>query len=125
MLRREEGGNLDLILLATGSEVAPALEAQRRLQDKGFGVRLVSLPCWELFREQDEGYREEVLPAQVERRLAVEAALPMGWEIFTGAAGRVIGINSFGASAPGDLLLEKMGFSAEHIVEVAVKILEA
>ncbi|NLY39214.1 MAG: transketolase [Firmicutes bacterium] len=124
VLRREGGHKLDLIIMATGSEVAPALEAQRRLQEKGFSVRLVSLPCWELFREQDEAYRAAVLPPQVEKRLAVEAALPMGWEIFTGAAGRIIGLHGFGASAPGELLMEKMGFSAEHIVAVALEMLE-
>ncbi|MEW5784192.1 MAG: transketolase [Bacillota bacterium] len=124
VLKREKAARLDLILIASGSEVSPALEAQQRLEAKGLSVRLVSLPSWELFLEQDQAYREVVLPAPVENRLAIEAALPMGWERFTGPRGRVIGMAGFGQSAPGELLMEKMGFSADNIVRVAEEMLK-
>lgn len=123
ILTPEPCGRLDLILIASGSEITLVLEAQRVLQEKGFGVRVVSLLSWELFREQDEAYREAVLPAGRTKRLAVEAALPMGWEVFTGSDGRVIGMDSFGASAPGEVVLEKMGFTVENIVRQAEEML--
>ena len=113
----------DLILIAGGSEVNPALQAQQKLQEKGHSVRVVSMVSRELFLAQDEAYREEVLPADIERRLVIEAALPMGWESIAGPRGVVMGLEDFGASAPGDVVLEKRGICAESIVSKAEEIL--
>jgi transketolase len=112
----QEKGALDAILIATGSEVHPALEAWRTLSEQGLGVRLVNMPSWELFEMQDRDYRETVLPPSMTTRVAVEAGSPMGWERFVGLEGRVIGIDRFGASAPGKLMMEKYGFTTDHIV---------
>jgi transketolase len=123
ILGREAGERPDLILLASGSEVSLVMEAKAALERQGCSVRVVSMISWELFLAQDEDYRELVLPREVTRRLAVEAALPMGWERFTGPAGRVIGVGGFGSSAPGEVLREKMGFTVEHIVQAAEQLM--
>jgi transketolase len=94
------------------------------LQRKGCAVRVVSMVSWELFEAQDEEYREQVLPKKAGRRLAVEAALPMGWERFVGCRGRVIGVDGFGSSAPGEVLMEKTGFSVANIVRRAAELLK-
>src|SRR5690606_10011942 len=91
----------DLILIATGSEVALCLDAREKLQESGTKVRVVSLPSFELFAEQDPSYRESVLPASVTARVSVEAAATLGWERFIGDRGEAIGLDHFGASAPG------------------------
>ncbi|MCX7816060.1 MAG: transketolase [Syntrophales bacterium] len=109
----------DLLFIATGSEVALALDAARKLAREGVRVRLVSLPCWELFDEQPESYKYSVLPPMVKARIAVEAGVPLGWEHYVGLEGRIIGVNSFGASAPQKVLMGKFGFTVEHIVKVA------
>ena len=114
-LAEAEAGPLRLILMATGSEVHAALQARKLLEAKGIGTRVVSMPSWELFAEQSKAYREEVLPAAVKARLAVEAASPMGWREYVGEQGDVLGISRFGASAPGAVLLEKYGFTPENI----------
>ena len=116
ILKQEQGKQPDIILIATGSEISLALDAAGKLEENGIAARVVSMPCWELFQEQDSAYREMVLPGEVKRRLAVEAALPMGWERFTGSEGRIIGLTGFGASAPGGLLMEKFGFTVDNIV---------
>jgi len=118
-----DGGGPELILIATGSEVHLALEAEKRLRDKGIKVRVVSMPSWELFDEQDEEYRNEVLPPLVTARLAVEAAATQGWHRYVGSAGDVIGLDHFGASAPGDVIYEKLGFTVDHIVERALALI--
>ena len=105
----------DAILLATGSEVPLALEAGKVLADEGHAVRVVSMPCWEAFEAQDEAYREEVLPADVKARVAVEAAAPFGWHRWIGSEGAVLGIDGYGASAPGGELLERYGFTVEAV----------
>lgn len=104
------------ILIATGSEVAIALEAQRRLAADGLPVRLVSMPSWELFEAQSEAYREEVLPSDVPARLAVEAASPLGWDRYVGPRGEVLAMNSFGASAPWQDLASHFHFTADEII---------
>lgn len=109
----------ELVLIATGSEVVLALEAVRKLAQDGVRVRLVSLPCWELFDEQPESYRCHVLPPAVKARIAIEAGIPLGWEHYVGLEGKIIGVNGFGASAPQKVLMEKFGFTVEHIVEEA------
>ncbi len=105
----------DVILIATGSEVALALEAARLLTDRA--VRVVAMPSWELFEEQPADYRQEVLPPQVTRRVAIEAASPFGWERYVGSNGLIIGVNRFGASAPGGVLAQKFGFTPEAVAE--------
>ncbi len=104
-----------LILLATGSEVHLTLQARNLLEAKGIGTRVLSMPSWELFAEQPKSYREELLPSWIHARLAVEAASPFGWREFVGDRGDVLGIDRFGASAPGAVLFEKFGFTAENI----------
>ncbi|MEE8524874.1 MAG: transketolase [Thermoanaerobaculia bacterium] len=104
------------ILLASGSEVSLAVEAHRRLLDRGIATRVVSLPCWSLFDAQDAGYRESVLPASVPRRLAIEAGVSIGWHKYAGAEGEVMSQDGFGASAPGGDLARHFGFTAEEVV---------
>lgn len=123
IISREKGDQPDLILIASGSEVNLALEAQDKLQGKGHSIRVVSLISQELFFDQDEAYREEVLPAEIETRLVIEAALPMGWEKFAGPKGAIIGIDDFGASAPGDVVLEKRGICTANIISKAEEML--
>lgn len=119
VIKGEMGDKPDLILLAGGSELSLALDAHEKLDRKGFKVRVVSMFSWELFLEQDLSYREEVLPPGTTKRLAMEAGLPMGWEQFTGTEGSIIGVTGFGASAPGEVLMEKMGFTVDNVVRQA------
>lgn len=123
ILGEDDAAEPDIILLASGSEVALALQARQRLAEKGIRARVVSMMSWELFSLQPAEYREQVLPARVRKRLAVEAAHPMGWERFTGAEGDVIGIDRFGASAPGEKLMEKFGLTVENVVKHALALL--
>ncbi|HEU4397689.1 MAG TPA: transketolase, partial [Actinomycetota bacterium] len=119
VLADAQAGRPELILIATGSEVWVALEARRRLQDEGVATRVVSMPCWELFAEQDQGYRDEVLPPTVRARLSVEAAATFAWERWVGEDGEVIGVDHFGASAPGATVLEKLGFTPDNVTHRA------
>jgi transketolase len=104
-----------IILIATGSEVHLALAAQQQLADEGIGARVVSLPSWELFDEQPEEYRQSVLPPQLTKRLVVEAGATMGWERYSGCEGDVMGVDRFGASAPGDVMLRQYGFTVDEV----------
>jgi transketolase len=108
-----------LILLATGSEVSLALQARETLQQEGIPTRVVSLPCWELFEQQPEDYRKEVLPPSVGARLAVEAGVRQGWDRYVGFGGDVICLDRFGGSAPGDVALRELGFSVENVLRRA------
>jgi transketolase len=119
------GEKPEIILIATGSEVHAALLAWQRLVADGVGARLVSMPSWEVFEEQDRGYREQVLPPDVETRLAVEAASSFGWQRYVGPAGEVIAIDRFGASAPGPTNMEKFGFSPDNITARARALLDS
>jgi transketolase len=112
-------GRPDVILIGTGSEVSLCLEAAELLAGQNIAARVVSLPSWELFDRQDEGYRESVLPKSVKARVAVEAASPRGWERYTGADGAILGMYRFGTSAPIKEILKAFGFTPEHIVEAA------
>jgi transketolase len=123
IISREQGEKPELILIASGSELSLAVEAKLLLQEKGHAVRVVSMVSKELFLAQDENYREEVLPAAVEQRIVIEAALPMGWEQIAGPRGTVIGIEEFGASAPGEVVMEKRGITTAAIIEKAEKML--
>jgi len=109
----------NIILIATGSEVAMTLEAGRKLAADGIRVRVVSLPSWEIFDRQPQEYRDKVLPPHIKTKLAVEAGIKLGWEHYVGLEGKVIGMETFGASAPGPVLYEKFGFTPANIVAVA------
>jgi len=115
----ESAPDPDIILIATGSEVPITLAAARELAASGIKVRVVSLPCWDVFDRQPQEYRNSVLPPQITARLSVEAGIGLGWEHYTGLAGKIIGMGSFGASAPGPVLYEKFGFTTAGIVKAA------
>jgi transketolase len=112
-------GDPELILLATGSEVQFALGAHEILAGEGIRTRVVSLPCWELFERQDQSYRDEVLPPEISARVAVEQASPQGWERYVGDHGTIVGMTTFGQSAPYKDIEAEFGFSPEHVAEVA------
>jgi len=114
----------ELILVATGSEVSLALEAHRQLVGEGIKSRVVSMPSWELFEAQPAAYRDAVLPPSVHARVSVEAGAPFGWERYVGPAGAIIGVHSFGASAPGPEVMSRYGFTVEHVVATARSVLE-
>ena len=114
----------ELILMATGSEVSLALEAREALQKEGTPTRVVSMPCWELFEEQTETYRHEVLPPAVTARLSIEAGARLGWDRYVGAQGDCVSIDRFGASAPGDVALRELGFNAENVLNHARTLLK-
>jgi transketolase len=116
-------GQPELILIATGSEVALAMDAAKVLTDQGRKVRVVSMPCTTLFDAQDAAYREQVLPRAVAQRVAIEAASPDLWWRYVGTSGAVIGMHSFGASAPAKDLFKHFGFTVEKVVEVAQQVL--
>ncbi len=115
----------DVILIGTGSEVHLALAARGLLRDRGVSSRVVSLPSWELFEEQPESYRAEVLPPEIEARVSVEAAATLGWERYVGLHGAVIGLDRFGASAPGPTVLKNLGFTPERVADEAERVLQA
>ena len=113
------GGNPEIIFIATGSEVSLAVEAHEKLCAEGVNSRVVSMPSWDIFEHQPTAYREAVLPPRVKARIAVEQASTFGWERYVGAEGRVIGMVTFGASAPLKELQQKFGFKPENLVAAA------
>ena len=117
-------GDPDVILMATGSEVWKAVEAREKLAEDGVQARVVSFASWELFEKQPESYRNEVLPPDVKKRLAIETGVPTGWHRWVGDEGDTICIETFGASAPGETVMEKYGFSVENIVKKAKGLLD-
>jgi transketolase len=112
-------GEPDVIVIATGSEVEPALEARSTLAKEGVAVRVVSMPCWEAFAEQDASYRDEVLPPAVRARVSIEAGATLGWERWIGDRGVAIGVDRFGSSAPGEVNMEKYGITAGAVADAA------
>jgi transketolase len=116
-------GTPDVILIATGSEVAVALAARAALAGKGVAARVVAMPSWELFEAQDQAYRDAVLPPAVTARLAIEAGISMGWARYVGPAGDVVALDRFGASAPYKVLMEKWGFTGPAVAARALKLL--
>jgi len=123
VLANAEGEGLpDAILMATGSEVTLALAARELLSPSGIRVRVVSMPCWELFEAETEEYRESVLPEAVKARVSVEAGVTLGWERYLGSKGRAIGIDRFGASAPGNTVFEKLGLTADSVAETVKRL---
>ncbi|HKP29886.1 MAG TPA: transketolase C-terminal domain-containing protein, partial [Gemmatimonadales bacterium] len=120
----EAGPSLpDVVLIATGSEVSLALEAHRRLVADGIRSRVVSMPSWELFEAQPQSYRDAVLPPTVHARVSIEAAALFGWERYVGPAGAIIGVDRFGASAPGSVVMREFGLTADHVFESAKAVL--
>jgi transketolase len=125
VLAEAGSGRPDVILMATGSEVQLALAARDELEADGIGARVVSMPCWELFDRQPPEYREQVLPRDVTARVAVEQASTFGWDRYVGGGGAVIGMHTFGASAPLKQLLTNFGFTPEHLSQVARELVAA
>jgi transketolase len=119
VLAEAEGGPPQVIIIATGSEVQLALEAREKLAGEGIRARVVSMPSWALFEKQPQRYRDAVLPPQVTARVSVEAGSPLGWRKWVGDRGIIIGLDHFGASAPGEIVMEKFGFTADHVAEAA------
>jgi transketolase len=123
VLKKESGSTPDVILMASGSEVQLTLEAAEKLEAEGTSVRVVSMPCWELFEEQTQQYRDEVLPPSVTARVSVEAAATLGWHKWVGSAGIAMGIDRYGESAPYKEVYEHLGLTVEKIVGNARKVI--
>jgi transketolase len=123
ILSEAEGGTPEVILIGSGSETALCVKAQERLKNYGIKARVVSMPSWNLFDAQDEGYRESVLPKSLKKRVTVEAGSPQGWHRFATDEGTVIGIDHYGASAPGEEIMKNFGFTAEHVTAAALQLL--
>lgn len=120
---KQEKEALDLILMASGSEVQLIVEAAKTLEEKGIGVRVVSMPSWELFEEQDDAYKEKVLPRSIKNRISIEAGSSLGWHKYVGEGGRVIAIDTFGGSAPGKELFKRFNITTDKVVEEALDLL--
>jgi transketolase len=123
VLADPDGGDPDVILIATGSEVPLALEAHEKLISDGVKSRVVSLPCWELFDRQDQSYKDEVLPPKITARVSIEEASTLGWDRFVGPQGATIGMHTFGSSAPLKDVQSKFGFTPDKIAEVTKEVL--
>jgi len=119
VLAEAHTGRAQVIVLATGSEVAIALAARELLHTRGIETRVVSLPCWEWFADQEDSYRQQVLPPDIRARVAVEAASPMGWREWVGEAGEIVGLDRYGASGPYEVLYEQFGITAERVAAAA------
>ena len=119
VLADAEGGDPEVVLIGTGSEVAVCLAARSRLAEEGVRARVVSLPSFELFALQDRSYRDSVLPPSLRARVSVEAGVTLGWERYVGDLGEIVGVERFGVSAPGDEVLRAFGFTPEAVVEAA------
>jgi transketolase len=119
----DDGGTPDIILIGTGGETYLCVDAAEKLRATGKKVRVVSFPCWELFEEQDAAYRESVLPKAVKKRLVVEAGVSFGWERYFGSEGAMISVDSFGVSAPGNVALNKFGYTVDNVVAKAKEVM--
>ena len=122
IIKEASNSTPDMILIASGSEVSLAIEAATELEKENISTRVVSMPCMDVFETQSKEYKEEVLPKTVRNRVAIEALSSFGWDRYTGLDGRVISMNSFGASAPQDLLFKKFGFTKENVVATAKEV---
>ncbi|MBV8283373.1 MAG: transketolase [Candidatus Eremiobacteraeota bacterium] len=120
VLNDAQNGRPDLILIATGSEVSLAVDAKKILEERGVATRVVSMPCWELFDQQERSYRDEVLPPAVGARMSIEAAATLGWAKYVGDRGFAFGIDHFGASAPAAAIAKAFGFTAENVAQLAL-----
>jgi transketolase len=123
ILADTEGGKPEVILMGTGSEVYLCIDAYEKLKTEGIRARVVSMPSWDLFEHQDQNYRDQVFPPDVTARVAVEQASTFGWAQYAGPKGRIIGMRSYGASAPLKDLQKKFGFTADAIVQAAHEVL--
>ena len=123
VLSEAKNGKPEVILIATGSEVQLALDAQKQLEDEKVSTRVVSMPCVEWFLNQDKNYRDEVLPTEIKSRIAIEAGSTIGWYRFVGTEGAVIGLDHYGASSKPDILFKEFGISVENIVATAKKLI--
>jgi transketolase len=121
ILSEADGGDPDLVLIATGSEVSLAVDAKKILQDKGVRVRVVSMPCWELFDAQPQSYKGDVLPPSIAARMSIEAGATLGWAKYVGDRGFAFGIDHFGTSAPGADVARSFGFTPENVANVALE----
>jgi transketolase len=117
------GGDPDIVLIGTGSEVDVAVQAAAILAEQGVSARVVSMPSWELFARKDAAYRESVLGPVGTARVAVEAGVTLGWERWVGDRGSVVGMNGYGASGPGGAVLTHFGFTAAHVAAAALRVL--
>ncbi|MFQ5791806.1 MAG: transketolase C-terminal domain-containing protein, partial [Acidobacteriota bacterium] len=122
VLSEAEGGPPHAVLIATGSEVHVALEAQELLAGEGIRARVVSMPCWELFEAQSEDYQESVLPKAVKARVSVEAGSRFGWSRWIGDHGLAVGLDRFGASAPAAVNMEKFGITGQAVAKATRKL---
>ena len=113
------GGKPDVILIGTGSEVSLCVAAYEQLKSEGMKARIVSMPSWELFEQQEQAYRDQVLPPTVTARVAVEQASTFGWAHYVGPTGAIVGMTTFGASAPLKVLQKEFGFTKERVIEAA------
>jgi transketolase len=120
ILSEADGGSPDVILIGTGSEVSLCMKAQQKLSEYGVKARVVSMPSWFLFERQDDAYRESVLPKALKKRVTVEAGATYGWERWAGDEGTIIGIDHYGASAPGGEIMKNFGFTVEHVTSAAL-----
>jgi transketolase len=123
VLADPEDGNPEVILIATGSEVPLAAAAHEQLIADGVRSRVVSLPCWEIFKRQDQGYQDEVLPPEITARVSIEEASTLGWDRFVGPEGAKIGMHTFGSSAPLKDVQTKFGFTPDRVAETAKEVL--
>jgi transketolase len=119
ILAEAGGGTPRLILIGTGSELQLAVSGRERLEAEGIPTRVVSMPCWEFFDRQPQSYRDDVLPPSVPARLSIEAGVTLGWCKYVGDRGASIGLDRYGASAPGDVVMRELGFTVEHVVAAA------
>jgi transketolase len=124
VLAEASGGKPRVILIGTGSELQLAVGGREKLEAEGIPTRVVSMPCWAFFDRQPAAYRDEVLPRDVAARLSIEAGVTLGWQKYVGDRGGSIGVDRFGASAPGDVVMKKLGFTVEHVVERAKGLLK-
>ena len=115
-------GQPDVILIGAGSEVSLAMAARDQLAEQGVQARVVSMPSWELFDAQDAAYRESVLPAAVKARVSIEAGITLGWQRYVGETGACIGIDRFGISGKGPVVMAYLGMTAEHVVAEALRV---
>ena len=119
ILAEASGGKPKIILIGTGSELQLAFGGRQKLEAEGIPTRVVSMPCWEFFDNQPREYRDEVLPPSVWARLSIEAGVTLGWQKYVGDKGGSIGVDRYGASAPGEVVMREYGFTVDHVVEFA------
>jgi transketolase len=123
ILADAQGGKPEVILIGTGSELSFCVSAYEKLTAEGIRARVVSMPCTEIFDMQDEAYRKSVLPPEIRARVSVEAGSVFGWERYVGLDGAIIGMTTFGGSAPAKDLFKKFGFTVDHVIDAAKQVL--